>query len=798
MQYGFFDDRNKEYVINKPDTPRPWSNYLGSTEYGAIITNHAGGYSFFKSAMQGRFTRLRGNYVPLDQPGRYLYVRDNADGDYWSASWQPVGKDLSKYKSVCRHGTAYTVIESEYKGIRTESTYFVPLGQDFECWIFSVKNTTTKKRDLSFFTFAEFASEWNFTQDIINLQYAMYIIKSEVKGNVIETAMCGNMDEDPENFQNRDQSRRHFMALVGAKPAGFDTSREAFLGGSYNTYANPKVVIDGKCRNSLADGDNACGTFQVKASLNGGASTEFMIILGPGRADREAKKVLSEFSSIAACRQELVKVKEFWHAKLGRFMIDTPDKEFNSMVNVWNAYNNLITFYWSRAASMIYQGERDGLGYRDSVQDIVGVASIAPEEAGKRLELLITGQVSNGGAMPVVKQFAHKPGHEKAPEKEEYRSDDCLWLFNAIPTWVKETGNWKFYSKELPYADKGKDTVFGHMKRAIEFNLERSGKHGLPCGLAADWNDCLKFGYKGESMFVALQLRYALNVFVDLAKRLEKPKEAVWAEEQLAKLDKNIQKTGWDGKWFIRGITEKGLVLGSSKTKEGSIFLNTQSWAVLSGAATPIQGQTAMKSVAERLVTEYGILLCDPPFVTTDPQVVRARLFNPGMKENAGIFSHTQGWAVMAETYLGNGKTAYDYYRAFMPAAYNTRAEVRQIEPYVHCQSTHGKHSKQHGVSRVPWLSGTASWAYFSATQYILGMRPDYEGITIDPCVPADWKQFRIRRVFRSKALNITVRNPNGVEKGVMSIRVNGDELRGGFIPLKKLKPDNEIVVTMG
>jgi len=424
---------------------------------------------------------------------------------------------------------------------------------------------------------------------------------------------------------------------------------------------------------------------------------------------------------------------------------------------------------WSRAASLIYSGERDGLGYRDTVQDILGVLHTIPEEAGKRLELMITGQASTGGAMPVVKPFAHIPGKEKTPDEKEYRSDDCMWLFNAIPAYVKETGNIDFYNKTLPFADNGEDTVLGHLKRAIEFNLERSGTHGLPCGLLADWNDCLELGHDGETVFVAMQLRYALKTYIEINELFSNVVEIEWAKSNLTTLDENIEKHCWDGDWYVRAFRFDGSVFGSKQNEEGSCWLNPQTWSVLSGHAVPEKAESALMAVRENLATDCGVMVCAPPYQKADHRIVKAPLFNPGMKENASIFSHTQGWAVIAETMLGNGNQAYKYYRSFMPAAYNTKAEIRQIEPYVNCQFTHSTFSPRFGASRLPWLTGAATWGYFSASQYILGIQPDYDGLRIDPCIPEHWKNFTVKRRFRGKHFNIEVVNTKAVQKGSSS-----------------------------
>ena len=797
MQYGYFDDANKEYVITRPDTPRSWSNYLGSTEYGAIITNNAGGYSFYKSAAMGRFMRLRFNSVPMDQPGRTIYLRDDESGDYWSAAWQPVGKPLDQYKSVCRHGSAYTIISSEYSEIEAEVTYFVPLGKSYECWQVKLVNRGAQRRSLSAFTYVEYVGNWSAADDLINLQYTQHTVKMTVEDGIIDHGTNVNIPEMPDNFAEKDQGRHTFLALVGAEVTGYDTDRAAFLG-SYRGYHNPAVVEQGRCTNSLAVGDNACGTLQTRITLAPGESKEFLVLMGVGRARAEGRAAATEFAAPAKAREELAKLKSYWHGRITGFTAETPDAELNSTLNMWGPFNCLMTYAWSRAASLIYAGERDGLGFRDTVQDMLGVLHAIPAEAGQRLELMITGQVSTGGAMPVVRQFAHHPGQEAAPREDEYRSDDCLWLFNAIPAYVKETGELSFYRKVLPYADKGAATILGHMRRAIEFNLQRSGAHGLPCGLSADWNDCIRLGEHGETVFVAFQLRYALSVYLEITQLLSELVEAKWAAAELSKLDRRLEEDAWDGEWYLRAYRADGFKFGSQESAEGKIFLNPQSWAVLSGHANPERAALAMQSAGERLATEYGLMICDPPYIETDFHVMRAALFNAGLKENGAIFTHTQGWAVMAEAMLGHGDRAYKYFRNYLPAAYNSRAEVREIEPYVYCQFTHSKYSPRFGASRVPWLSGSATWSFCAATQFILGIQPEYGGLTIDPCIPSAWNGFKVTRVFRGKLVSIEVSNPSGVQKGVKKLTLNGKELTGSFIPAEALLAENQVEVQMG
>jgi len=797
MQFGHFDDAKKEYVIDRPDTPRAWTNYLGTTQYGAVISNNAGGYSFFHSAGRGRFMRFRLNTVPADQPGRYIYLRDRTSGDYWSASWQPVGKPLGKYRSICRHGTAYTIVTSEYANIETETTYFVPLGCEFECWLLRVVNKDKKPRKLSLFTYVEYPSIWNMQLDLINQQYTHGIVKMSVADNIIDHGCNVGALPVKGDVMAPDQAQHTFLAFLGGKIVGYDTDREAFLG-PYRSYHNPAVVERGKCTGSLAVGDNGCGTLQIDVDLKPGQEKEFVVLMGVGEAKTKGKRIAARYGDTKKLRREFEKVKRYWHDRIEGMSVKTPDGEFNSMMNMWSPFNCLMTYSWSRTASFVYAALRDGLAYRDTVQDFLGVTHLIPEEAKQRLELMLTGQCSTGGAMPVVQPFGHRPGKEKTPKESEYRSDDCLWLFNAVPVYVKETGDIGFYKKTLPYADKGAGTVLGHLKRAIQFNLSRTGRHGLPSGLHADWNDCLRLGPKGESLFVAMQLRYALAAYVEICSMVKRPAEADWAGKMLKSLDRKIEKFGWDGRWYLRAYKKNGEKLGSKENKQASLYLNPQSWAVLSGHADKKRAGKIMGAVNKRLATEYGIMICEPPYENLLVAEIRSVLFNRGVKENAGIFSHTQGWAIMAETMLGRGDRAFEYFRAYMPAGQNSKAEIRQIEPYVYCQHTYSKFSPRYGTSRIPWLSGAASWAYYAATQYILGIRPEYDGLRIDPCIPAGWKRFTVRRRFRGKNFHITVKNSAGAQKGVAKITINGSTIEGNLVTDDMMKKENKVIVEMG
>ncbi len=792
MKYGYFDDLNKEYVITRPDTPRSWTNYLGNSDFCSVITNNAGGYSFYKSAAQGRFMRARLNGIPMDQPGRYLYIRDQETEDYWSASWQPVGKSLNDYKTTTRFGTSYSIINSEYDHIESEVTYFVPLGELFEVWKVMITNNDSKSRKLSLFSFVEYAGNWNAIDDLVNLQYTQYTLKMNVVDGIIDHGTNVLMPPEPDNFQNKDQGRHTFMAVTGAKISGFDTDRDVFIG-KYRSYKNPEIVEKGKCSNSLAEGDNGCGTLQTNLELKPGETKTFAILVGIGRADKEGKAAQIKYSDISFVDAELFKLKEYWKNRINGMTVKTPDPAFDSMMNMWNPHNNLITFSLSRIASLVYNGERDGLGYRDTVQDFMGIMHNIPDDVEKRLELMISGQCSTGGALPVVKPFAHHPGKEIPPKEEEYRSDDCLWLFPAIQLFVKETGKTDLYSRVIPYADKGKDTVIAHLRKAIEFSLNHSGNNGFSCGLSADWNDCLQLGKDGESVFVAFQLRLALDIYTEICNHNNLSEEADWAKKYLTNLDKKLETIAWDGEWYLRAIRADGFKFGSSENKEGKIFLNAQSWAVISGHASEERAKKAMESVNKYLATDYGLQVCDPAFEKTDFNIIKAVLMGKGMKENAGIFNHIQGWAVMAEAMLGNGNRAFEYYKNFMPATFNEKADLREVEPYVHCQSTHSKYSSRFGKGRIPWLSGTATWAYYSAVHYILGIRPDYNGLIVDPCVPDEWKEFTVTRRFRGKDIVIHYSNLQKIHHEQIIISLNGKKIFGNKLPLHLLKSKNQV-----
>lgn len=804
MQYGYFDDKEREYVITCPDTPAPWVNYLGSPEYGAIISNNAGGYSFAKSGANGRI--LRYVFNQFDEPGRYIYIRDNLSKDYWSASWQPVGKNLTRYKSECRHGMAYTKMRALYAGISSEVLYYVPLDAAHEVWAVAVRNDSDVVRELTVTGYAEFTNNPNYEQDQVNLQYSQFITRTEFENDHILQLIHGNLDAVAANgkeVDNKDVGYRLF-GLAGQRVSGYCGNKENFLG-RYHGYGDPQGVTTGKLDGSMNYNENACGALSAVLVLNPGETAHLAFIVGAKNRE-ESRALMARYADPAAvCPEELAALKAHWHTKLENFQIHTPSAEMNSMINTWNAYNCFMTFTWSRAASLVYCGLRNGYGYRDTVQDIQGVIHLAPEQAAEKIRFMLSAQVDNGGGLPLVK-FTHNPGHEDTPDDPSYvqetghpayRADDALWLFPTVYKYLAETGNLAFLDEVIPYANKGAATVYEHLQRAIDFSLEHLGPHGMPAGLYADWNDCLRLGAEGESSFVAFQLVLALRIQKQLAEEKGDAAAAEKLAKQLADFSALVEKLCWNEDRYIRGFTEKGEVIGRRTDPEANLWLNPQSWAVISGLADSEKAETILHTVHEGLNTEYGVMLMQPPYHAHAFDGALAVIYNAGVKENAGIFSQSQGWIILAEALCGHGNRAFSYYKANSPAEQNGCAEIRKLEPYCYGQFTEGKDSPHFGRSHVHWLTGTASTMMVGAVEGILGVRPDLHGLRLSPSIPAAWDGFTMEKIFRGKKLHITVQNPAHKESGFTSLMLNGAAMPDNYIPADKLAAENEIVLTM-
>ncbi len=799
MNYGHFDDEAREYVIDRPDTPTPWVNYLGSPDYGAIISNNAGGYSFAKSGANGRI--LRYIFNNFDQPGRYLYIRDNDSKDYWSASWQPVGKPLDSYTSRCMHGMGYTKMTADYDEILSEASYYVPLGKACEVWALSVKNQSARERNLTLTGYAEFTNHSNYEQDQVNLQYSLFITKTMFEENRIIQQIHGNLDALPENGQVDEKNvTERFFGLAGGRVSSYCGEKEHFLG-RYHGYGNPQGILFGDLGNVTSYNENSCGALSCTLALKPGETKTIVFLLGCG-GNREASSLLDLYRNpAAAVDKELSDLKRYWQEKLGHLKVNTPSPEFNTMLNTWNGYNCFMTFIWSRAASFIYCGLRNGYGYRDTVQDIQGIIHLAPEMAADKIRFMLSGQVSNGGGLPLVK-FTHDPGHEDTPDDASYRqetghpayrADDALWLFPTVYKYIAETGDTQFLDEIIPFADKEKASVYEHLKRAIAFSLDHLGPHGMPAGLYADWNDCLRLGTNGESTFVALQFYYAIKILKGFAEYKNDTVYAGYLTGKQEETGKTIQNMCWDKDRFIRGYTEAGERIGTPGDPEASLWLNPQSWAVISGVATDEQADLALLNVCGRLNTDYGALLMDPPYHSHAFDGALAVIYNQGTKENAGIFSQSQGWLILAEALRGHGERAFTYFMENAPAAWNERAELRRLEPYCYGQFTEGTASRHPGRSHVHWLTGTASTMMVGCVEGILGLRPSLDGITISPSIPKGWTHLEIKKDFRGKHLHIQIDNPRNRESGCEKLTLNGQELESSYIPASLLGDENEI-----
>ncbi|MDR2589904.1 MAG: N,N'-diacetylchitobiose phosphorylase [Oscillospiraceae bacterium] len=795
MQYGFFDLENREYVVTNPATPSAWANYLGSPEYGAIISNNAGGYSFVKSGAKGRITRYRFNSVTAHQPGRYIYIRDKDADDFWSASWMPVGKSLDTYKSECRHGTAYTTISSEYKDIKTETDYYVPHNATHEIWRLKVTNNGDTPRNLSVTGFVEFTSDSNYEQDQVNLQYTLFITRTLYKDGYV-------LQHINENF--KDPNKVRMFGVVGADVTAYCGDRDKFVG-NYRSYANPAGISDG-LKNDLNYCGNSCGALQSDVLLKPGETKEFIYILGQ-KTDAEAKELINTYkSSQTRVDDELKELKKYWHGKLDNLQVKTPDDKFNNMLNVWNAYQCFITFIWSRAASFQYCGLRNGFGYRDTVQDIQGIIHLAPEMARKQIEFMLSAQVSNGAGLPLVK-YNHNAGFEDTPDDDSYvketdhpsyRADDALWLFPTVKKYIDETGDIDFLDFEILFADVNeKASVYEHLKRAIDFSMNNLGPHGMPAGLHADWNDCLRLGKTGESTFVLFQFIYAMKILKDYALIKNDVEYITWLDKTLADISEKTDCLCWNDDRWIRGFREGGDIIGKRGDPEASMWLNPQSWGVISGHSGDERGKITMDSVYRELNTPYGTMLMYPAYKDHAFDGALALCFNRGVKENAGVFCHSQGWSILAEALLGRGNRAYEYLCEVSPAYMNEKADIRVLEPYAHGQNIEAKDSPFSGRSHVHWLTGAATTVMVAMVEGILGLRPTTDGIVINPSIPSEWKNWSMTKRFREKTLNISINNPSGSEHGVKSVTLNGNKLAENFIPVSELKEVNEIIIEM-
>lgn len=757
--------------------------------------NHtAGGYLFYKSPEYHRITRFRPNGVPMDRPGHYVYLRDNDSRDYWSISWQPVGKSLDDARYQCRHGLSYTKYTCDYSDIYAEQTLSIPLNDPVELWDVVIKNNDTKTRNLSVFSYCEFSFH-HINMDNQNFQMSMYAAGSSYEDGIIEH----DLFYEEFGFQ-------YFTSNF--KPDSYDCVRDKFIG-SYRTEDNPAAVENGHCGGSTELGNNHCGALHKQVTLLPGQEVRLVFMLGEGNRE-EGRKIRAKYSQPSAVDQAYEVLRAYWDNKLNKLQIQTPNEGMNTLINIWTLYQAEINVMFSRFASFIEVGGRTGLGYRDTAQDSMTVPHSNPEKCKQRIVELLRGLVKEGYGLHLFQPEWFDPDTEIKPFKsptvvptpnlkdvihglEDTCSDDALWLIAAIVEYVKETGELDFIDEEITYADGGKGTVYEHMTRILDFSTRQVGENGVCKGLRADWNDCLNLG-GGESAMVSFLHYWACDNFIQLASYLGRMDDVRKYEKVMENIRQVADDELWDDGWYIRGITKNGRKIGTHKDKEGRIHLESNAWAVLSGAVPKDKGAMAMDAVDEYLYTPYGIMLNGPAYTVPDDDIGFVTRVYPGLKENASIFSHPNPWAWAAECELGRGDRAMKFYNALCPYYQNDHIEVREAEPYSYCQFIMGTAHTAYGRARHPFMTGSGGWAYFSVTHYILGIKPGLDTLKIDPCVPADWKEFSATRVWRNGTYHIHVSNPDGVMKGVKCLYLDGKPVD----KIPALDGKHEVEVMMG
>ena len=812
MQYGFFDDVNREYVITTPTTPYPWINYLGSQEYFSLISNTTGGYSFYKDAKLRRITRFRYNNVPLDLGGgRYYYIYD--EGDVWSPGWAPVKKDLGKYE--CRHGMGYTKITGARGGIETEATFFVPLNTNAEVHKVVVSNTSDKKKKVKLFSFVEWCL-WDALEDMTNFQRNFNIGEVEIKGSVIY-----------HKTEYKERRNHYVFYSVNTPISGFDTDRESFMG-TYNGFHNPQAVFAGKANNSVADGWHPIGSHCLEIELEPGETKDYVFILGYVENDYEdkwesknvinkkkAEDIIESLSTSEAVDKAFDELKQSWDDLLSKYTIDSPDEKLNRMVNIWNQYQDMVTFNLSRSASYFESGIGRGMGFRDSNQDLLGFVHQIPDRARERIIDLASTQLQDGGAYHQYQPLTKKGNDEIGGDF----NDDPLWLVLAVVSYIKETGDYSILDVMTPFDnDESTSTPLAdHLKRSIDHVLNNLGPHKLPLIGRADWNDCLnlncfstepgesfqtttsKDGKVAESVMIAGMFCYIGEEYTLLMEKIGNQAEADRVNKEVANMRQVIMEHGWDGEWFVRAYDDYGKKVGSKECEEGKIFIESQGLCIM-GKCGMEDGKAiqALDSVDEHLGTKYGIVLNNPAFTRYVVEYGEISSYPAGYKENAGIFCHNNAWIMAAEALVGRGDKAFDYYQRIAPAYTEVYSDIHRTEPYVYAQMVAGKDAKRFGEAKNSWLTGTASWNFVAISQYILGIKPEYDGLQIDPSIPKAWDGYTITRQFRGDTYRINIKNPNHVSTGVAKMLVDGKEVSGNILPLFGDGKVHEVEVVLG
>lgn len=811
MKFGFFDDLNKEYVITSPTTPYPWINYLGTQEFFSLISNTAGGYTFYRDAKLRRLTRYRYNNVPIDMGGRYFYIHDN--GDFWSPGWAPVKKELDNYE--CRHGLGYTKITGKRNDINTEVTFFVPQNYNGEVQKVVIKNEGNATKKITLFSFQEWCL-WNAQEDMTNFQRNFSTGEVEVEGSVIY-----------HKTEYKERRNHYAFYSVNAPITGFDSDRDSFIG-LYNGFDAPKAVVAGKSNNSVADGWSPVASHSLDIELKAGEQKELVFILGYVENKEEekweskgvinkkkAKEMIDQFKTAADVDNAFNQLKEYWDSLLSQYTIKSHDEKLDRMVNIWNQYQCMVTFNMSRSASYFESGIGRGMGFRDSNQDLLGFVHQIPERGRERLLDIAATQLEDGGAYHQYQPLTKKGNNEIGGDF----NDDPLWLIIAAAAYIKETGDFTILKEQVPYDnDMSKATTFfEHLRRSFNHVTNNLGPHGLPLIGRADWNDCLnlncfsstpdesfqtttsKDGKVAESVMIAGMFVYTGADYTKLCEYMGFSDEAKKAQKQIDEMKETILKYGYDGEWFIRAYDDFGRKIGSKENEEGKIFIESQGFCVMAGVGLE-DGKAikAMDSVKKYLDTPYGIVLNNPAFTKYYIEYGEISTYPAGYKENAGIFCHNNAWIVCAETVVGRGDMAFEYYSKIAPAYTEEISEIHKTEPYVYAQMIGGKDARRMGEAKNSWLTGTAAWNFVAISQWILGIKPEFEGLMIDPCIPKDWDGYTISRLYRGSTYVIDVKNPTHVSSGVKKVTVDGAEISGNILPVFNDGKEHKVEVVMG
>ncbi len=794
MRFGHFDDSNREYVITTPKTPYPWINYLGAQQFFGIISHQAAGYCFHRDARFRRLTRFRYNNVPTDAGGRYFYIHDN--GDVWSPGYMPVKAELEKYE--CRHGMGYTRITGQRNGVETSVLYFVPVGSNNEVHQVKVTNNTKAAKTVKLFSFIEWCL-WNAYDDATNLQRNLSTGEVEIEGSTIY--------HKTEYRERRD----HFAFYhVNAKLAGFDTDRESFLG-LYNSYGESDVVRAGQPKNTVASGWAPIASHCLEVALQPGETKSFVFVLGyienpkdqkwaaPGVINKSrAKEMIARFDSDEKVEAEMKQLRQYWDALLNVYKVESPDEKLNRMVNIWNPYQCMVTFNMSRSASYFETGIGRGMGFRDSNQDLLGFVHQIPERARERIIDIASTQFEDGSAYHQYQPLTKRGNNDVGSGF----NDDPLWLILGVSAYIKETGDFSILDESVPFNndEKNKASLLEHLKRSHDHVLNNLGPHGLPLIGRADWNDCLnlncfsedpnesyqttgnRVGRTAESIFIAGMFCQIAPMYAELVEKRGDAAEGKRARDAAAKMEATVLQHGWDGEWFLRAYDYFGNKVGSNENDEGKIFIEPQGYCVMAGIGKDTgHAVKALDAVKERLDTKYGVVLVNPAYTKYHVELGEISSYPPGYKENAGIFCHNNPWIMIAETVVGRPERAFEYYKKITPAYIEDISDLHRTEPYVYSQMIAGKDAVRHGEAKNGWLTGTAAWNFVAASQYLLGVRPELDGLCVQPCLPAEIPEFTVTRQCRGATYVIKVKNSG--KGGPAKLTVDGKAISGNLVP---------------